>query len=124
MSQEYFYIKLYVSLLSAIDRYGNDSAEADKIREEMDEPWYKMTEDEQEEMRSVVERFLVSTPNSPNPYYKMWESTESSLSEVRAEFGMDKEDESIESMSKQLAVDIGKQDMWQKCVEITDTYYL
>jgi len=48
-------LALFLDLLEAFDKivlvFGNDSDEADIIRDEMDIPWYKLTNEEQDSLR-------------------------------------------------------------------------
>lgn len=46
------FLELVKKLDRTIARYGNDSKEADVIRDEMDTPWYALTAEEQDFVRT------------------------------------------------------------------------
>lgn len=50
------YMRLTRELDAVAEREGNESEAAEAVREQMEEPWYAMTEDEQNECRLEAEK--------------------------------------------------------------------
>ena len=48
------FVQLVADLDEAAEQYGNDSKEADAIRDQMEKPWYALSMVEQEDVRTII----------------------------------------------------------------------